>query len=152
MVSSKVRPSRQPLTELDAREILATPLLSACAAHGPAKVGLALGCDEKTVRNARDEKSTLRVDLAANLLSLDGAALDGFLATVGRRSVPIGSVCDTDDRAKEGSILKAALALSLALADDNKISAREVRQNKDTIVAARDALDELLAKLRVRAA
>jgi hypothetical protein len=152
MVSRQVRPCAPPLTEEDAREILAGPLRRACSDHGPIRVGKALGCDEKTVRNARDERSTLRLDLAANLLPLDPLAFEGFLARVGRRSVPIGATCDTDDRAKEGSVLKAALALSLALADDNAISPAEIRANRGTIEAARDALDELLAKLTVKAA
>lgn len=55
------------------------------------------------------------------------------------------------DREAESSVLKAALALSVALADDNEITAREVRANRQTIEAARDALDALLAKVRVAA-
>lgn len=150
---SNVRPFVSALTELDAREILAKPLLSACSSHGPTRVAVAIGgADEKTVRNARDEKSTLRLDYAANLLLIDGTAFDGFLALVGRRSVPHGAVCDTDtDRARESSVLKAALALSEALADDDEITPAEVRANRATIEAARDALDQLLSKL-VRAA
>lgn len=150
---SNVRPFVSPLTELDAREILAKPLLKHCSALGPTRVALAIGgADEKTVRNARDEKSTLRLDYAANLLLIDGTAFDGFLAVVGRRSVPLGAVCDTDtDRSRESSVLKAALALSVALSDDDEISPAEVRDNRQTLEAARDALDQLLAKL-VRAA
>lgn len=55
------------------------------------------------------------------------------------------------DRARESKVLKAALALSMALADDDQISPDEVRANRATIEAARDALDELLRKI-VRAA
>lgn len=51
----------------------------------------------------------------------------------------------------ESSVLKAALALSVALADDNEISAREIRANRQTIEAARDALDGLLGKVKVAA-
>jgi hypothetical protein len=153
MRSRNVRPPVFPLTEHDAREILAKPLLRACSTHGPTRVAGAIGgADEKTVRNARDEKSTLRLDYAANLLLIDGTALDGFLERVGRRSVPLGASCDTDtDRARESSVLKAALALSIALADDDQITPNEVRANRKTIEDARNALDQLLAKL-VRAA
>lgn len=150
---SNVRPYCGPVTELDAREILARPLLRACADHGPKRVGATLGCDEKTVRNARDEKSTLRIDYVANLLPLDGTALDGFLARVGRRSVPMDAICSTDDRQAQSSVLKAALALSIAL-EDNEIDANEVRENRQTIENAIDALHGLLNKLqphRVRA-
>lgn len=51
------------------------------------------------------------------------------------------------DRTRESRVLKAALALSLALSDDNEISPKEVRANRSTIEQARDALDELLRKL-----
>ncbi|MGV0964214.1 MAG: hypothetical protein ACOYBT_10020 [Polynucleobacter sp.] len=158
MISDSVRPFVPSLTEATAREVLAKPLLSACSTHGPKAVGATLGCDEKTVRNARDEKSTLRLDYAANLLTLDPLAWDGFLARVGRRSVPIGSVCDTDaGRAHESKVLKAALAMSIALSDDEKITVKEIVANLDTIEAAHTALGELLdraaaAKHRVRAA
>jgi hypothetical protein len=91
-----VPPPIVPLTELDARELIAKPLLSACSEYGPTRVATAIGCDEKTVRNARDEKSTLRLDLAFNLLALDGSALDGVLSHFQRRSAPFGAVCDTD--------------------------------------------------------
>jgi len=47
-------------------------------------------------------------------------------------------------RTIESRVLKAALALSIALEDDNEIDAKEVRANRATIEAARDALDALL--------
>ena len=55
-------------------------------------------------------------------------------------------------RTCESRVLKAALALSIALEDDNEIDAREVQQNRATIESARDALDALLAKLTVKIA
>ncbi len=55
------------------------------------------------------------------------------------------------DRARESKVLKAVLAMSIALSDDEQISPEEVRQNRATIEEARDALDQLLNKL-VRAA
>lgn len=153
MHRSNVRPFVAPLTELDAREILAKPLLRACSDHGPKRVAAAIGgADEKTVRNARDERSTLRLDFAANLLTVDPTAFDGFLERVGRRSVPLSAVCDTDtDRARERQVLQAALALSDALSSGDEISPADVRDNRAIFESARDALDQLLAKL-VRAA
>lgn len=53
-----------------------------------------------------------------------------------------------DDREVETSVLGAALALSVALKDDDAITAEEVRANRQTIENARDALDGLLRKLR----
>lgn len=58
------------------------------------------------------------------------------------------------DRARQSKVLKAALALSIALEDDDQIDAGEVRDNRVTIEHAIDALQGLLAKLeptRVRA-
>ncbi len=152
MRDRNVLPPVSAVTELDARELLAKPLLALCSEHGPTRVALAIGCDEKTVRNARDEKSTLRLDTAVNLLALDPLAFNGLIERFGMRAVPLGSKCDTDtDRASESKVLGAALALSIALADDDEITPSEVRANRKTIEAARDALDGLLGKL-VRAA
>ena len=53
-----------------------------------------------------------------------------------------------DDRECESTVLKAVLALSVALADGKGISAEEVRQNRATLENARDAIDTQLAKLR----
>lgn len=145
-----VPPSGMPLTVEDARELLAPVLLKLCSKHGPKRVAIAIGgADVKTVRGARDEKSTLGLHYVANLLRLDGKAFDPFLKQVGRRSVPDGAVCDTDvtDRACESKVLRAALALSLALADDDQISADEVRANLPAIEEAIEALTALLGKL-----
>lgn len=149
MQRSNVLPPMMALTVEDTRELLAVPLRRVCQQHGPKRVAIAIGgADEKTVRDARDEKSTLRLDYAANLLLIDGTAFDGFLQKVGRRSVPFDATCNTDtDRARESSVIKAALALSQALEDDDIISPIEVRDNRAVIEAARDALDQLLAKL-----
>lgn len=55
--------------------------------------------------------------------------------------------CSDADRTRQSKVLKAALALSIALEDDGEISPAEVRQNRATIENARDALDELLRKV-----
>lgn len=152
MSNRNVRPFGMALTEEDARELLAISLRRVCSEHGPTRVGAAIGCDEKTVRNARDETSTMRLDSAFSLLAIDELALDPVLNRFGRRSVASGVLHDTEaDRTRESKVLKAALALSVALADDDTITPDEVRANRATIEAARDALDELLRKL-VRAA
>lgn len=55
------------------------------------------------------------------------------------------------DRLIQSKVLKAAHALSVAMEDDDQISALEIRQNRGVIEEARDALDALLRKT-VRAA
>lgn len=52
----------------------------------------------------------------------------------------------TDDRAKESCILKAALALSVALAD-NELSDAEIKANRKTLEDAAEAIDSLLRRL-----
>jgi hypothetical protein len=61
-------------------------------------------------------------------------------------------LADCSDRACEGKVLRAALAMSDALSDDDQIVAREVRKNRATLEAARDAIDAQLAKLGPQAA
>ncbi len=56
-----------------------------------------------------------------------------------------------DDRGCENTVLKAVMALSDALADDNAISREEVRKNRATLENARDAIDAQLAKLVIAA-
>ncbi len=56
------------------------------------------------------------------------------------------------DRTRQSKVLKAALALSIALEDDDQIDAEEVRQNRATIEGAIDALQGLLGKLSMRGA
>lgn len=55
----------------------------------------------------------------------------------------------TCDRAKESQVLKAALALSVALAD-GEIEIEEIHENRQTIENARDALDALLTRIAPR--
>ena len=51
------------------------------------------------------------------------------------------------DRARENKVLRAALALSTALVDDDEIDAEEVRDNRAILESGREAIDQLLAKL-----
>ncbi len=78
-----VRPPVRRLTDTDARHLLADGLLRACHQHGPSRVALETGCDEKTIRRARDEESTLGLACVLNLLDIDETALDALLAAKG---------------------------------------------------------------------
>ncbi|MDH7638934.1 hypothetical protein [Sphingomonas oryzagri] len=106
-----VRPPVHRLTDADARHYLAAGLLKVCHEHGPSRVGLEIGCDEKTVRRARDEDSTLGLACAFNLLDVDGRALDAIAAAKGFRFVPI-EVAETVDAivAQSATIHKLAAA------------------------------------------
>lgn len=56
------------------------------------------------------------------------------------------------DRESESHVLGAALALSVALSDDNAITLPEIVANRSTIENARDALEGLLSRIKVGAA
>lgn len=146
---SIVRPPVALLTELDAREILARPILALCSEHGPTRIGKALGgIDEKTVRNARDEKSTLSIDTAANLLSLDPHALDGFLGHFGRRSVPTDSVCDTDALpAMSGALHRLVVATSPGSPSGPALARSELLDAEAELRTAFDVLGALLNRI-----
>src|SRR3546814_14376227 len=90
---SNVRPPIVPLTEYDTRELLSKPLVDLCAEHGPTRVAGSVGCDDKTIRNARDEKATSRLDFAYDLLARDGRALYPILPHYVRRSDAVFPSC-----------------------------------------------------------
>lgn len=56
----------------------------------------------------------------------------------------------TSDRHKESCILKAAFALSVALVDDD-LTDSEIRANRPTLEAAKDAIEALLKRIAPRA-
>lgn len=55
--------------------------------------------------------------------------------------------CSDADRTRQSKVLKAALALSMALEDDGEITPDEVRASRATLEAARDAIDAVLRKV-----
>ncbi len=89
MTDNRVRPNSKRLTDGDARHLLADGLLRVCHKHGPSKVALETGCDEKTIRRARDEESTLGLACHWNLLDIDPHALDALAAAKGVMLVPL---------------------------------------------------------------
>jgi len=56
------------------------------------------------------------------------------------------------DHGRHCKVLRAAMALAEALADDGEISPDEVRTNRAALEAARDAINDTLGKLTPRAA
>jgi hypothetical protein len=74
----------QAITQEEYRHYIAAGLLAPTHEHGPTKVGLRIGCNEQTVRDARDERSTLRGDFAWNLLLVDPHALGPIAAHFGK--------------------------------------------------------------------
>lgn len=96
MSDKRVRPNSRKLTDADARHLLADGLLRACHQHGPSRIALETGCDEKTIRRARDEDSTLGLACTFNLLDIDEHALDALAGAKGFMLVPLIAKGATD--------------------------------------------------------
>lgn len=94
MPFNRVRPNSQALTDADARHLLADGLLRVCHTNGPSRVALTIGCDEKTVRRARDEESTMGLACAFNLLDIDEHCLDALVASKGMMLIPLMGTSD----------------------------------------------------------
>lgn len=89
MTRKQVRPLSQKLTDDDARHLLAGKLLGMCHRHGPKRIGVEIGCDEKTVRRARDEEHTLGLACTFNLLDVDPTALETLANAKGFTMMPL---------------------------------------------------------------
>lgn len=86
---NNVRPSKSLLTDNDVRELLSPELIKMCAQDGPSRVAIDIGCEEKTVRRARDKETSLRPNTTFNLLARDTTALDPILAHFGLRTTSV---------------------------------------------------------------
>lgn len=109
---------RQQLSDIAARTLLATVLEGLCEAHGASRVATVVGCDPKTIRNARKGVGTLGIARTFNLLDVSPHALDDLFAAKGFAVVPndndLGGVAETDieliaTEAENDALLAAAL-------------------------------------------
>lgn len=137
MTDPHVRPPVQVLTDASARHLLADGLIRCCHVHGPQKVARAAGCDEKTVRRARDEESLLRLDYVLNLLDIDPHALDALLAAKGMMLVPLL-------RAEAGDIIPAAGAAIVRIGQNRADSSPGGPSETDTELIASEAENDAL--------
>ncbi len=149
MKRDHVRPNRSRLTDSDARHHLAAGLIRVCHEHGPSRIALETGCDEKTIRRARDEQSTLGLACVVNLAAFDPAALNDLFGAIGLKLVALdgGEV----NRSTASSITKLLLELSVAL-EDGRVDDRELSAMRSAIDEAGNAIDAMRARLSVRAA
>lgn len=139
MSSKPVRPLSRKLTDADARHLLAAKLIPICHQHGPSRVGVEVGCHEKTIRSARDEDSTLGLACTFNLLDVDPTALDTLAAAKGFTLMPLE--IDFEEDMEVIAELSALLNDWLQAMKDRKRDNSETRQ-----IAAR--IRHLLPKLR----
>lgn len=144
MPNKRVCPPVRRLTDSDARHHLAAGLIRVCHEHGPSRVALETGCDEKTIRRARDEQSTLGLACVVNLATFAPDALSDLFGAVGMKLVPLdgGEV----DRHTASSITKLLFELSVALEDGN-VDSRELAAMRKAIDDAGKAIDAMRARL-----
>lgn len=80
---------RTQLTDEHARRLFAKSSGPVIDTHGPTSIARQIGCDERTLRRARDQKSTPGLACAFNLLDIDSHALDALIAAKGFMLVPL---------------------------------------------------------------
>lgn len=100
------------------------------------EIGARLFVDEKTIKNAATGDHKLSAPTLLNLLTISPSALELLLHFFDRRSVPLGSKCDTDALPSTAAALhKLALASS-----DGQITDRDCLDMEATLDAAIEAL------------
>lgn len=150
MSGPHVRPSISKVTDADARHLLADGLIRLCHDVGPSRVALEIGCDEKTVRRARDEESTLNLAAVVNLASYAPEALSALFGAVGLKLVPTNGG-DEIGQTTASCITKLLLKLSVAL-EDGRVDDRELSAMRGALDEAGKAIDTMRERLSVRAA
>jgi len=146
MGERNVRPNSKALTDGDARHLLAYGLIRACHEHGPSRVALAIGCDEKTVRRARDEESTMGLACSWNLLDVDIHSLDAIAAAKDVRIVPMSR------ESGEDALLAAAAYLHRLAENRSPHSPGGVKETDAELIAEEETLDNLEAAIASRRA
>jgi hypothetical protein len=145
---NNVRPPVKRLTDTDARHLLAEGLIRACHVHGPSRVALEIGCDEKTVRRARDEDSTLGLACHWNLLDVDPSALNEIAAAKGVKLVHLDAG-EGNDRSAASALTRLLLEMSLAL-EDGKIDDSELSAMRTALESAGQHIDRMRERLALR--
>lgn len=144
MSASHVRPNSRRLTDADARHLLAYGLIRACHSSGPSRVALEVGCDEKTIRRARDEESTLGLACAWNLLDVDITALDALAAAKDVRIVPMSREAGRD------ALVAAAAYLHRIAQNRDPAGPGGVQETDTELLDEESELDALLDALNAR--
>lgn len=150
MSGDHVRPPVQLLTDDDARHHLASGLIRVCHEPGPKRVGLHIGCDEKTVRRARDKDSTLGLACAVNLMGAYPDAWNELAASQGYKLVRL-QPSEGSDRSAASALTKLLFEMSVAL-EDGRIDDRELAAMRAELEAAGQCTDGMRERLTLRSA
>lgn len=144
---NQVCPKVQPPTDREARRIIAEPMLRLSFAAGIDSLARDLGVNEKTVRRARDEETTLNAGTVFALFWRDRGFRETLLSYVNERPVPVNATCDTDVLASTaGAVHKIALATAENSPGGKAITDCEALECEPEIDAAMEALSALKAR------
>lgn len=116
MTGVHVLPNGNRLTEADYRQLVAAGVRRCSAAEGAARFAVEVGCDEKTMRAARDGKSSLVGSTLFNMLLVNPTVLDELAAHFGLRLMPLEAV-DNGDARLLADIAGLGATVATALAD-----------------------------------
>lgn len=116
MLNRLVCPHEALLTEEDYRRLVGPAIRRMTVDEPLGRVALAVGCDEKTLQQAREERASLSGSKLLNLLAVDPAALDGLLQHFGLKAVPLDPAdrCDATMLAEVAALTSEA---ATAMAD-----------------------------------
>lgn len=145
MSRDHVRPTISKLTDEDARHLLAEGLIRVCHEKGPSRVALEIGCDEKTVRRARNEESTLGLASVVNLALVEPEGVRPLFEAIGKRLVDIDGE-KTADLSIPCIFTRFMWELSVAL-EDGKLDPAELRRMRPKLEEVGAAVDELRARM-----
>lgn len=145
MSARHIHTRRAVYSASNVREALAKAIIEIQEADGltDADVGKVLGKSADRARAYRRCDATMDAETFGRGKQYWNGRFTGYFDRLCVDSRP-GTLTD---QACESHVLKAALALSVAL-EDGTITPEEIRQNRQTIENARDALDGLLSRLR----
>ena len=116
----------QHLSDRLFRKLIGDAMQKMCADDGPSRVAIDIGCEEKTVRRARDKETSLRSNTTFNLLARDTSALDPILAHFGGRFASTREV-SIDVAAVPCNVAEAVPTL-IRLFADGDASEADIRQ------------------------
>lgn len=117
MADRHVCPDRLTPTDAEVRRMVAEPMLRLSYAGGIDALALDLGVNEKTVRRARDEETTVAAPTLVALFRRDRAFREAMLAVIGEKPVSLAAQCD-DDAIVTGSAVIHSIAAARSRTSD----------------------------------
>lgn len=142
MSRASVRPKQSRLTEADYRQLVAAGVRRCSAADGAARFAVEVGCDEKTMRAARDAKSSLSGSTLFNMLLVDPSALDELAGHFGFRLAPLEA-----DAADDAGLNADVAYLNSVVADAMRDGRIDHIENARVLDAARPVVQTLTGRI-----